>query len=46
MLQFFDLFCDNVINDLFAQRRIKDSQRRVDEAIREVGRVRDQLCRM
>lgn len=46
VLQFFDLFCDNVINDLFAQRRIKDSQRRVDEAIREVRRVRDQLCRM
>lgn len=46
VLQFFDLFCDNVINDLFAQRRIRDSQRRVDEAIREVRRVRDQLCRM
>lgn len=46
VLQFFDLFCDNVINDLLAQRRIKDSQRRVDEAIREVRRVRDQLCRM
>lgn len=46
VLQFFDLFCDNVINDLFAQRWIKDSQRRVDEAIREVRRVRDQLCRM
>lgn len=46
VLQFFDLFCDNVINDLFAQRRIKDSQCRVDEAIREVRHVRDQLCRM
>ncbi len=46
VLQFFDLFCDNIINDLFAQRRIKDSQRRVDEAIAEVTRVRDQLCRM
>lgn len=46
VLQFFDLFCDNIINDLFAQRRIKDSQRRVDEAIAEVERVRDQLCRM
>ena len=46
VLQFFDIFCDNIINDLFAQRRIKESQRRVDEAIAEVTRVRDQLCRM
>lgn len=46
VLQFFDLFCDNIINDLFAQRRIKESQRRVDEAIAEVTRVRNQLCRM
>lgn len=46
VLQFFDIFCDNIINDLFAQRRIKESQRCVDEAIAEVTRVRDQLCRM
>lgn len=46
VLQFFDIFCDNIINDLFAQCRIKESQRRVDEAIAEVTRVRDQLCRM
>ena len=46
LLQFTDLFLDNVIADWIAQRRIDDAQYQVARAISEVERVRDQLCRM
>ena len=46
LLQFTDLFLDNVLTDWIAQRRIDDAVRQVDRAMLEVERVRDQLCRM
>ena len=46
LLQFTDLFLDNVLADWIAERRIDDAVRQVDRAMLEVERVRDQLCRM
>lgn len=41
-----DVLFDNIISDWLVQDRIEDAKRKVAEAIWQVERARDQLCRM
>ena len=42
-LSFTDIFLDNVFADMMMQQRIMEAQQQVDQAIRQITYIRDQL---
>lgn len=45
-LQFADFFFDGIVADWLVQSKIDTAKQQVARAIRDVERIRDQLCRM